>query len=188
MNKFLLFAFLSICCGSFAQKVVVTPLGIVSESDSEKDYIVIEVPDKTAGELYNNALAYIQKNYKNPSEVLKAKVENDYIRFDTHADRVFYLNAGLGTKNWGDINYTTQLDFKDGKIKISFPVIDLKPDAIEAQYDIGWKSEGMMNPGLYDKKGKLKQEEAKVAIELYFNTIILDIKSSVGNTQKKEEW
>jgi hypothetical protein len=190
MRKLILILMLCLTYGAVnAQKFVVTPEGLVSEPDN-KDFVVIEFPGKTAAQLYAEANKYIQKIYANPDKVIKGKVENEYIRFDTHIGRLFYLNAGMGTKNYGSVDYTTQIDFKDGKVKLSFPSVDLTPENPGAKFDIGWKHEGMMNPGIYDKKGGVKQPDAKAEIEKYFNNIVAEITSYLSGAAaaKKEDW
>jgi hypothetical protein len=46
------------------------------------DYVVGTVEGKTAQELYKKTLDWVSVTYKNPKEVIKAQIENDYIRIE----------------------------------------------------------------------------------------------------------
>jgi hypothetical protein len=59
----------------FAQEYVVTPNGLKNKSNVENSYLVIEAPDKSTTELYQNAIKFVNENYKNPEEVIKGKTE-----------------------------------------------------------------------------------------------------------------
>ena len=50
--------------------------------DGFTDYVIGTVPNKTASELYKKSIDWINITYKNPREVIKAQIENDYIRIE----------------------------------------------------------------------------------------------------------
>lgn len=83
--------------------------------------IVVSVEGKSASELYNEAINWVQTTYKNPENVLKAKIENESIRVNGFSSNAwFYKNMGM--KMYYDMNYTIEVSFKDGRYKLDFTV------------------------------------------------------------------
>ena len=187
MKKIILSIALMLTLSSFAQKVVVTPEGVRSESDTTKDFFVIDVPGKTAAELYTNVYNFIQKTYKNPHLVIKGKVAGEFIHFMTHADKLVVAKAGF-TKNIYDMTYVTQFDFKDGKVKLTFQNFEFSPDVAANNYKFNFKGGTFDGYSIYNKKGELKDEGAKSQIESYFISQIDLLKSALDGNFKKEEW
>lgn len=102
---------------SFGQSFIVTPDGLRDANDSTKTYLVIPCDGKTAKELYDNAIKYVNQNYKNPKEVIKGQIEAEYLSFETHSPNAISVQrkgVGLAVYN---ANYRTELYFKDGRIK-----------------------------------------------------------------------
>ena len=178
MNNLKLLVALFIVSLSYAQNVVVTPNGLASATDNTKEYVVIEVPGKTASELYKNMNNYIQKNYNDPDYATKGKVENEHLHFVTHADNVLYYKAGIVY----NVSYLTNVDFRDGKAKITFSDINLLPA------DVALPQVPFALSTLWNKKGELKKEREKLEIETYFNAQLKLIKGGLTNDIKKEEW
>jgi hypothetical protein len=105
------FLILLIFCNGFSQnKILLTKDGIAP--------VVTEIDSKTAEQLFLKTKEWIQLNYKNPSEVLKAEIVNDMIRIEGYSTSFFYLQS-LG-KQFYDLKYTIEFYFKDGKYKFSF--------------------------------------------------------------------
>lgn len=75
----------------FSQEYEVTPNGLKDKSNLENTFVVIDAPNKTTTELYQNAVKYINENYKNPEEVIKGKTENEYLRFETYVPQLLKL-------------------------------------------------------------------------------------------------
>ena len=98
-----------------AQEFEVTPDGL-KEKTSGKDFAVIEVQGKTASELYNNAVKYINVSYKNPKEVIKGDVKDDFIKWETFVPNIGTIKNSFVTVP-ADALITVQLSFKDGKAK-----------------------------------------------------------------------
>ena len=86
------------------------------------DFVVTEVPGKTQSELYKKAIDWVAVTYKNPKEVIKAQIENDYIRITGVSDNLLLFNA-MGKKYYS-ADYTIEISFKDGKYK--FEVLNLE--------------------------------------------------------------
>ena len=77
MRKIILLTMIAFCTLSYAQSLVVTPNGLRDSTDTEKTFVVINVEGKTAKELYDNAIKYINRNYKSPDDVIKGKIEGE---------------------------------------------------------------------------------------------------------------
>ena len=85
-------------------------------------FIVVKTEGKTKEELYKKTIEWINKNYNKPSEVIKAQVENDYIRFQGVSKEKYCWDALVTFCN--DIRYEVEVSFKDGKYK--FEVLSLE--------------------------------------------------------------
>lgn len=80
--------------------------------------VITEVEGKTSAELFTKTKEWIQLNYKNPSEVLKAEIPNEMIRIEGFS-KSFFCQNGL-VKQYYDIMYTVEFSFKDGKYLFDF--------------------------------------------------------------------
>lgn len=80
--------------------------------------IVTEVPNATAEQLFLKTKEWIQKTYKNPNSVLKAEIKDDMIRIEGFQQGFFYVKSIV--KQIYDIQYTIEINFKDGKYKFAF--------------------------------------------------------------------
>jgi hypothetical protein len=93
MKKLLFTLTLLFSISLFSQELTVTPDGLRDASNNDKSYVVINTPDKTAEQNYNNVLKYINKTYNNPKEAIKANISFEYLKFDT------FISDFLITKN-----------------------------------------------------------------------------------------
>jgi hypothetical protein len=86
--------------------------------DNFTDYVIIPCDGKIQSDLYKKTLDWIAKTYKNPKEVIKSQVENDFIRIE---------GFETGFNGSSNCNYMIEIYFKDGKIKfdpLSFTIIN----------------------------------------------------------------
>ena len=186
MKKIILIAliFFSLC--GYSQKFIVTPEGIKDSLNIDKSYVVINVEGKTAKGLYEGVINYINVTYKNPKDILKGNVENEFISFETFVanfplTKNGYAKMDIGTK------YTTTLTFKDGKIKCE--ISDIKMKAIDSQYEVLFSGGAFSGYPIYNKSGELKREETKKDIEKYFNNVIKNISDYLsGKNKTNSEW
>lgn len=178
MKKLLFFLMIGICTLTYGQKLSVTPDGLKDADDPEKTFLVINVEGKTAQQLYDNALKYINKTYKDPEQVIKGKTEGEYLKFITHVPEfLFVKNSGM--KVFFASNYTTELSFKDGKVKYEILNLEMyNPNNMIPLYFVG----GGLDWFIYNKKGDLKREEAKTQIEDYFKGEIYKLSEALKGT------
>lgn len=183
MKKIILFAFIAISTISYGQKLVVTPTGLRDANDLEKTFVVINADGKTSKELYDNALKYINKNYKSPDDVIKGKTDGEYLKFVTYApDFISIKNSWVRTPF--NAKYTIGLSFKDGKVK--YEVIDIEIEN-GAKAPLLFSGSGL-NFFIYNKKGELKREDAKISIEDYFNSNISTLSDFLQSKNVNDKW
>ena len=172
---------------SFAQEYEVTQNGLRDKSNLENAYLVIETPDKKTSELYVNALKYVNEKYKNPDEVIKGKTENEYLRFETYVPQFAKVNNS-GAKLDVSMKYTTELRFKDGRVRFEITSINITADnggrSVEFSGSI-WSGYPIYN----GKNGKLRLPETKTELEKYFGTKVAEIKDFLQDKKtEKADW
>lgn len=172
---------------SYGQTFVLTPNGLRDSLDTEKSYVVINVEGKTAKQLYDNAVKFINKAYSNPNFVIKGQTDGEYLKYDTHAsDFISFKNSFLVAKF--DVDYTTELNFKDGKVKFEIINLDMNnrtQNGVNRLLLIG----NMMSLGIYNKKGDLKRADAKIQIENFFNIQVNQLSIALNeNNKKTDNW
>ncbi|AWG20205.1 hypothetical protein FFWV33_01020 [Flavobacterium faecale] len=161
--------------------------------DGFTDYVVGTIPNKTANELYKKALDWVSVTYNNPKEVIKAQIENDYIRIEGSESNMLCIKT-LGMMNCSNGRYQIEISFKDGKYK--FDVIKLEQYLKPSQYSVisGWTEVGigLTNP-YYKENGDLRSiyKLYPEAIETKFNnlnTSLNEFLKSDNIPSKKSEW
>lgn len=161
--------------------------------ESFTDYIVGIVDGKTATELYKKTLDWVAVTYKNPKEVIKAQIENDYIRIEGAKSNMLCIKS-LGMLNCNDVRYQIEISFKDGKYK--FDIIKLEQYIPASQYTVtsGWFEVVLTNTSVYFKdNGDIKNvfKLYPTAIETEFNSLntsLNDFLKSDTIPSKKNDW
>lgn len=166
-----------------AQNWKVTPEGLNDAIDTTKTYVVLPIENKTAKVLYEESLKYINKNYKNPNEVIKGNIENEYLKFVTYESKFTELKVGWNKIPW-NINYTVELNFKDGKVKYEVIEIEIKN---EDNYPLAFKGSGI-SFYIYKKNGELKMPDAKTNIEEYFNIKTKSLSDFLQGKSSEDKW
>lgn len=178
--------------------LLVSILGFSQESefkftkDGFTDYVVGTVPNKTAAELYKKTLDWVSVTFNTPKEVIKAQIENDYIRIEGTKKSMLCIKA-LGSLICNDGRYQIEISLKDGKYK--FDVISLEQYSSPNQYSAGgWSAFPLAVVNGYFKENgeirnvfKLYPEE----IQTTFNDLNVGLKtflSSDNIPSKKSDW
>jgi hypothetical protein len=185
MKRLILLTLIFTSVNMFGQTLNVTPDGLKDTNDSQKTFVVINCEGKTAKELYENSLKYINKNYKSPEDVIKGKTENEYLKFITHSPN-FLIVKNSGAKIIIDANYTIELYFKDGKVK--FEIIELDMHAPNGGYKVVFTGGPFDGYPIYNKKGELKRPETKTEIETFFNAQINLIAEFLKGSANQDNW
>lgn len=118
-------------------------------------FLVKEIDSLNNKQLYSKTIDWIKDTYKNPDEVIKAKFENEKVRFIGFKSSHLKISS-LGIPNYYNVRYTVEIYLKNGKYKFQ-PVI-LEYYTPPSQYSRGgWNILSFDNAkGFYNKKGKLK--------------------------------
>ena len=180
---------LLIFTSSFGQKLTVTPTGLKDEKDTEKTFIVLEADGLTAKQLFDNAKKYITENYKNPKEVIKGETEAEYLKFDTFVPELLRYPNGPGSggpKIPIKASYTTEMRFKDGKVRYEIISLDMTSD--DGKYRVLFSGGLLEGYIIYKKNGQLFKEGAKVDIENYFNANINQLLNYLKGEGKMSDW
>jgi len=183
MKKITLLLLLMFANFSFAQKITVTPTGLKDSENIEKSFVVIPAEGKTAKQLYDESLKYINKNYKSADDVIKGKTDGEYLKFVTFAPSFITIKNGFAKAPF-TAKYTTELSFKDNKVK--YEIIELEMYN-EANYQLNFTGSGI-SFFIFNKKGELKKEDAKNSIEEYFNANILSLSNFLQGKTVEDKW
>lgn len=185
MKRLLLLIVTCLLNFSYAQEIEVTPNGILSK-DTGKSFVVMSIENKSASDLYNSMIRWINKEYKNPQKVIKGDVKDDFVKWDTFVREIGYAKAGFGAKTPFSALLTEQVSFKDGKIKYEIISTDIYVES-NSNFKLAFQGSGLQWY-LYKKDGSLKQEELKNDIENYFNTRLSELKKALSQDSKDEDW
>ena len=186
MKKLILLLTLALSMQVFGQKYIVTPEGLRDVNNVSKTYIVYDINGLSTTQLYENAINYVNEKYKNPEEVIKGKIEGEYLKFDTYvSDFILYNNSGI--KMPIQANFTTQLRFKDGKVKYEISSLDMKCKT--SNYYVLFSGGMMQGYIIYKKNGKLFKEKAKLDIEKQINIYMMDLLNFLkGEDSSNDNW
>ena len=183
VKKIMLLLLLMFANFSFAQKITVTQTGLKDSENIEKSFVVIPAEGKTAKQLYDESLKYINKNYKSADDVIKGKTDGEYLKFVTYAPNFITIKNGFARVPF-TAKYTTELSFKDNKVK--YEIIELEMSS-EANYQLNFTGSGI-SFFIFNKKGELKKEDAKNSIEEYFNANILSLSNFLQGRTVEDKW
>ena len=179
-----------------AQDIFDMPTVVVTEGkDSQKGtyaYLervaIIEIPDKNQTELYESTINWLNETYINPDEVIKGKVENEYIRWTGTGGCLALFDGLLGAVCY-EMRYTIEVRFKEGRLRWEF--IELEIYTPPSQYiKGGWSSwDGRFRVANY--KGKYNKDISNGASKYrsYMNDTAKNYKEYLlkGNTAD-DDW
>lgn len=181
---------------SFAQYFTLTPKGFLSESESE--YIVIDVPNSTQADLYKSVLNALSIMYNDPKEVLSL-VEGESITLNayepeviTYKDKVSPLQIGKTTYKY-DLSYSISMLFKDGKIRFNRPTFECRrwyENGYKGGWTSGWTYLHLVKgkdakSAIFDKNGEIISQEAYDGLNNHLNSLIKEI---VEKSKNVDNW
>ena len=160
--------------------------------DGFTDYVIGTVTNKTASELYKKTIDWVNITYKNPREVIKAQIENDYIRIEGFKSSMLCKKILL-SNICENGRYQIEISFKDGKYK--FDVISLESYLTASQYNSGgWYPVVLTNTSYaYKESGELRSmyKNFPEEIESTFNSLNNELKKILESDtipSKKDGW
>jgi hypothetical protein len=185
--KKLLFILLSISTFAYAQETE-----FKFTKDGFTDYVIGTVPNKTASELYKKTIDWINITYKNPREVIKAQIENEYVRIEGIKSSMICKKVLL-SNICENGRYQIEISFKEGKYK--FDVISLESYLAASQYSSGgWYEVGLTNTSYaYKDSGELRPmfKFYPEAIESTFNYLNNELKKTLESEtipSRNDKW
>ena len=184
MKKLLLLLLFS--TSLFSQELTVTPDGLRDASNIVKSYVVINTPNKTAEQNYNNVLKYINKTYNNPKEVIKKNIPFEYLKYDTFVTDFLIVKKGIA-KISNDAKFSIEISFRDDKVKLEVTSLKIYN---KSAYEVLFSGSSLTAFTIYNKKKtKLRLPETKEDIEVYFNNIIDNVKRYLlENVTDENDW
>lgn len=192
MKKTILFFLMLFSATTYGQKFIVTPDGLRDSENPDQTFIILKADSMTARQLYDNAIKYVNKNFKNPQNVIKGQIEGEYFSFDTYNEN-FIMIMNVITKVYFVAKYRTALTFKDGKVKYEIEDLEMYvPSKMVSGSFIPKIPLNFTGGGLtwyiYNKKGELKKEAAKADIESYFNLHSVSLLESLKGKTVNDNW
>jgi hypothetical protein len=149
------------------------------------DYVVIPFEGKTQAEIYKKTLQWIEFNYSNPKEVIKASIENEYIRFQGLKEGLFSIQVKKQIMPF-PIRYTIEVSFKDGKAK--FDVITTESYHSMQNVYVDLKLE---EPARFFTVDKYKTIYNGLEIPIHYNSLVDSLSEFVKSDSipsKKSDW
>ena len=157
--------------------------------DGLTDFVVEPVSGKTQDELYKKTLDWLAVTFKEPREVIKATIENEYIRIEGFSkELICYSYMG---KRCSDTRFEIEISFKDGRYK--FDLLSISEYNNQSR-SIIWTNFDIVNTSTYfDKKGEAKSSYKFIVntVPEHFNNLNLNLKNflvSDGVSSKKNDW
>ena len=144
------------------------------------DYIVVQVDSLKSSNQYSKCIEWIGKTYRDPSEVIKSKVENTSVRIEGVVEGL--IKAG-GVSF--DTRYQVEISFRDGRFK--FDVLNLETYSVQ----MGWTQFPVGEWREYFKNGQLKRSWINLGdIPLYFNNLSSSLKKYIleVSSPENEKW
>jgi len=174
----------------------------ITDYTTGKSYIVREFPGKTAGELYDAC-----------ASVLTMKMHTSDLNFDGSLDKMItftqylpdriFAFRSLGTNFYMNIDFSVNMRFADGKVRVDSPLIremyytnkeQLSDGRIKTVFnyyfvtaeDAERSSEG--GTSIYDKRGRLKHDAIRESLEDFLNSYIDGILANMDAQLNPDQW
>jgi hypothetical protein len=166
-----------------AQTFIVTPDGLRDSSDNKKYYIVLQMPGRSASQLYSTCLKELIRNRSGKERTVTASTENEFIKYET-LDKTFMIVNNGGAKILFSARYTIELSFKDGRIRVEPTLLNM----FSGELGIPIVFTGGLLDGyaIYDKKGNLKRPVIKSDLERYFSDLVKSLRYEISPDQKTD--
>lgn len=169
-----------------SQKLIATPEGLRDSLNVEKSYVVIEVKGKTAKQLYNLCIDFVNNKYKNSKDAMSSiPIDGEFFSYKTVVPK-FSLTGGkfLTTTLNQNIEYDTELSFKEGHIKYEIKKLHM----YTKDYEVLFKGSSWTDVAIFNKSNKLVLKIAKDNLESHYNSIINEIKDYIKVNENKNKW
>ncbi len=193
-NIFLGIAIFSISAHAFSQTL---PKLILTQQGFEP--IVVQIVQMKAADLYKCSINWVQLTYQNPKEVLKANIENEYIRLEGFKKGAFYRflksddkdkqllnekakqlklpnlqNVSPTDKVYYDLSYSLEVGFKDGRYRFTFTPKQITINASNVYFGISdfFSGQPDTNGNSYDGCVTSLEESTNALSQSLYNYLI----------------
>jgi hypothetical protein len=155
-------------------------------------YVVIEKDSMSIENGYNKIMEWIKISYNTPSEVIKASLENQYIRIEGINSNITTQNV-MGTNVAYKGRYSITFEFKENKIKME--LTNLEVYNTPSQYSRGgWVSQNPSLSSQLNKKGKIRKgikqynDGFLASLNSLKNSIVDYLNNENKSVVKKDDW
>ena len=187
MKKSILFLMLIAAISAGAQTNV--PDSIFNYTQSGfTDFIVQQTPGKSSADLYKRTLDWAQFYFKSQPKVVKAKIENEYIRIEAYQMGLISFNILM--KSPCDTYYQIEIWFKEGRYKMDITELKYYIPATQTMPE-RWDTFPAQNNGdvVYKKDGTLKAYYKYIPESLtsYFNQLNKDLLHFIKDSNQSNQ-
>ena len=166
-------------------------LGVVTEN-GDKDYHVVEFDGKTANELYEGVLKWVNENFKNP-DIVANSIENSMINIHAfYNDAYLYSNQGLGFKYYAKVDVNYIIKFKDGKIRFDCPVVNemyIRDNGKNLPITFSGNKQFMyVVRNLFSEDGKPQKNKQIERFNIFINEYVNSICDYINSPKTDDNW
>lgn len=155
-------------------------------------YVVIRKDSMTVKDGYNKILEWIKITYNTPKEVIKAELENEYIRIEGASDAITSKKM-LGIPIYFRGKYSITFEFKENKVKME--LTRLQVYSPPSQYSSGGWSDSQPDYASQTKRNGRPKKAMVYWNNGYvksINDLMLSVQNYVNNPVKsiikKDDW
>lgn len=144
------------------------------------NHVIINIDGLSVAEEFKIVDTWIKMTFDSPFEVIKCKVENEFIKISNTVDNLYFKNH-LFSKNYYDVNYDILFCFKNNKVK--FEIVKIKVHYPKTINSGGWEEISFNDNDHFKSNGEIKPDtkESFKAIENYFNNLVTNLKRHLEN-------
>jgi hypothetical protein len=186
-NLFCFICFMFFTLSSYAQ-FTATKDGV--KTLDGKNFYVVEIPGKTANDLYKLTNAFIISNFKNPNAVSNT-LENEMINLHGTYPQAFICKKVLGVNIFANIDMNLIIYFKDGKVRFDTPNINSMyyNNEYQVRFSGGVNVMGEGDINMFKKNGKINKKDCVDNFNSFINSFISQICDYLkGNNSTNEDW
>jgi|GEM_PF-756481 len=160
-----------------------------NENGLTPEYLVDEADGKTQQEIYAKSLNWVKESYKNPDEVIKTTIENEKIRFEG-VEMDLMCHSALGAKYCYNTTYIIEIEFREGKYKLTPLSITYRIPASQYSSGITETIDFSNGENYYNRKGKLRSRTKSVpeSVEVLLNGLNNSLNEYILKDASTEKW
>ena len=137
------------------------------------DFVIYEVPGKSASELKTSVYTALSTMYKSPKDVITS-ISDNMIQLEGYAKGLYRKFTDSASYN-RDILFSIIIQFKDGKVRYNIPTIK--------QIYTEWPLSGMARLDMTKPLSVLIDDPtSRYKVEFYFNDLISAINKKLNET------